>query len=278
LQPDLTIADALRQAVQFLKQEPVASPRLTAEVLLAHALGQERSYLYAHGADRLPELAWIHFGRWLHERSQGKPLQYIIRRQEFFGREFLVSPEVLIPRPETEHLVEGVMEIAAAGKLREGAMVDCGTGSGCLAVTLSLELRRRVYAVDVAWPETARENARRLGADVVFWQGDLLTALRDASLIVTNPPYIPEGDVLPPEVAQWEPRQALYSGPDGLSAWRRIIANAPPQSWLVGEIDSRADMRPLFGAEWSEVSVKPDLAGKPRVVTAFRGTARNPGA
>lgn len=268
MQPHLTIGEALAQAARFLKQEQVAEARLTAEVLLAHALGRDRAYLYAHATDQLPELAWIHFGRWLHERSSGKPLQYITRRQEFYGREFLVSPDVLIPRPETEHVIEHALGLAAS--LGDGPIVDCGTGSGCIAVTLSLELKRRVHAVDIAPMDTARENTARLGADVVFWQGDLLTALRRAAMIVTNPPYIPQDDPLPAEVAQWEPRRALYSGPDGLDAWRRIIASVPHGCWLVGEIDSRAEMMPLFSDGWRDVRVLPDLAGKPRVITGYR--------
>ncbi len=270
MQPELSLGDAVRQGTQILEQAGIPAPRLTAEVLLSHALGQERSYLFAHSRDPLTELAWIHYGRWLNERLNGKPTQYITHKQEFYGRDFLVSPGVLIPRPETEHLIERILEL---GNIF-GPVIDVGTGSGCIAVTLSLELKRKVFAVDIGPLEVARENTRKLGADVEFWQGDLLTAVRHAGLIVSNPPYIPSEDVLDREVQDWEPARALFSGPDGLDAWRRIIQQTPSGAWLVGEIDSRADMQPLFhdsaNNSWEHYEVRPDLAGKPRVISARR--------
>src|SRR6478736_816782 len=111
----LTISEALRQGTTLLEEASVPSPRLTAEVLLAHALGQERVYLYGHSTDELTELAWIHFGRYLHQRQNGKPTQYITKKQEFYGRDFTVSPDVLIPRPETEHLVTAALECVYPG-------------------------------------------------------------------------------------------------------------------------------------------------------------------
>ena len=114
------------------------------------------------------------------------------------------------------------------------------------------------------------ENAERLDADVHFFRGDLLTAVRTASLVVTNPPYIPSDDTLSREVGSWEPHRALFSGPDGLDAWRRIIQQTPAGSWLVGEIDPRAEMLPLFGSSWEHQEIRPDLAGRPRVVVARR--------
>lgn len=264
MQPELSLGDAVRQGTQLLEKGGISAPRLTAEVLLAHALGRERSYLYAHSGDRLSELAWIHYGRWLNERLNGKPTQYITRKQEFYGREFRVEPEVLIPRPETEHVIERVLELAPIA----GPIIDIGTGSGCIAVTLSLELRKKVFAVDIASLKVARDNAIRLGADVDFWQGDLLSAVRMASLVVTNPPYIPSKDELPREVREWEPARALFSGADGLEAWRKIVRQTPRGAWLVGEIDSRADMRPLFNDSWDDFEIRDDLAGKPRIVSA----------
>jgi release factor glutamine methyltransferase len=266
VRPELTLGEAVRQGAAILERGGIDAPRLTAEVLLARAMDVERVYLTAHSNDRLTELAWVHYGRWLTERLGGKPTQYIVRRQEFYGREFLVAPQVPIPRPETEHVVERALELEAF----DGPIVDCGTGSGCIAVTLALELRRTVFAVDRAPVEIARENARRLGARVEFWCGDLLTALRGAALIVTNPPYVPAGDTLPREVRDWEPPAALFAGADGLDAWRRIVHQTPQGAWLVGEIDSRADMLPLFDDSWSDIEVRPDLAGKPRVISAHR--------
>src|SRR5690349_18711597 len=127
----MTVGTALLQGTELLEEAAVIAPRLTAEVLLAHALGRAREYLYAHPEHELSELEWLHYGRYLHERLKGKPTQYITRRQEFYGREFRVGPEVLIPRPETEHVVEAALQIG-----RTGTLLDIGTGSGALAITL----------------------------------------------------------------------------------------------------------------------------------------------
>src|ERR1039457_5538785 len=161
----MTVRTALLQGVSLLEDAGIAVARLTAEVLLSHAMGRERVYLYAHPEQELKDLEWLHYGRYLHERLQGKPTQYITRKQEFYGREFRVSPDVLIPRPETEHVVETAVRICAAGGcggqvaiLRGGCqpprapidnrraawqaapqtlrILDVGTGSGALAATL----------------------------------------------------------------------------------------------------------------------------------------------
>ena len=130
----MTIQTALLQGTKLLEEDSIAAPRLTAEVLLAHALNRERQYLYAHPEEELTEVAWIHYGRYLHQRLQGKPTQYITGRQEFYGREFRVTPDVLIPRPETEHLVEATLT-----RLHPGDKVlDVGTGSGAVAITIAL--------------------------------------------------------------------------------------------------------------------------------------------
>ena len=267
MKPELTLGQALRQGASFLARAGVEAPQLTAEVLLAHALGRPRVYLHAHREEPLTELAWIHYGRWLAERAGGKPTQYITRKQEFWGREFYVAPGALIPRPETEHVIERALAI---GPPAIGAIVDVGTGSGCIAVILSTIWRRPVIAIDrsAAALEVARRNTA--GTLVELVQGDLLTAIRNAGLIVTNPPYLPSAEALPPEVAQWEPPEALYGGPDGLDVWRAIIATTPPGAWLVGEIDSRAEIGPLFATGWEHYTVTPDLAGRPRVVSACR--------
>src|SRR5688572_11016313 len=122
----LTISEALRQGTTLLEEAGVPSARLTAEVLLAHALRKDRVYLFGHSTDELTELAWIHFGRYLDQRMAGRPTQYITQKQEFYGRDFKVSPDVLIPRPETEHLVTATLERLRAGD----CVVDVGCGSG----------------------------------------------------------------------------------------------------------------------------------------------------
>src|SRR5882762_3400440 len=124
----MTLQQALLQGTKLLEDAGIAVPRLTAEVLLGHALGQQRAFLYAHSERELREVEWIHYGRYLHERLNGKPTQYITGRQEFYGREFRVTPDVLIPRPETEHLIE-----AALARIRPGnAVLDVGAGSGAI--------------------------------------------------------------------------------------------------------------------------------------------------
>src|SRR5229473_6301960 len=136
----MDLRTALTQGQKLLEDGAISAPRLTAEVLLAHAIGCDRTWLYAHSDEELREVWWIHYGRYLHERLNGKPTQYITGRQEFFGREFRVTPDVLIPRPETELVVETVLE--AAGNARR--ILDAGTGSGAIAVTLQLETQALV--------------------------------------------------------------------------------------------------------------------------------------
>src|SRR5580700_3816757 len=136
----MDLRTALLQGQKLLEGANVTAPRLTAEVLLAHAVGCERSWLYAHSSDLLKEVWWIHYGRYLHQRMEGRPTQYITGRQEFYGREFRVNADVLIPRPETEHLVEAALPRAI------GMVADIGTGSGAIAVTLALETKARVVA------------------------------------------------------------------------------------------------------------------------------------
>src|SRR5271156_1617297 len=156
----MTVLTALLQGTKLLEEEAVSAPRLTAEVLLTHALHRDRSYLYAHPEEELAEVAWIHYGRYLHERMKGKPTQYITGRQEFYGRDFRVTPDVLIPRPETEHLVE-----ASLARIHPGDKVlDVGTGSGAIAITLALETKAQVCATDISTAalSIARRNAGKL--------------------------------------------------------------------------------------------------------------------
>ena len=271
--PSLTVGEASRQAIRFLSEHGIESPRLTAEVLLSRALGQDRVYLYAHPEAPLPELAWIHFGRWLHERSQGKPLQYITREQEFYGRRFTVGPGVLIPRPETELIVE------LALRNEPTTVLDIGTGSGILAITLALEWERPTVATDISAEalRIARANAEALGAPVQFVQADLAAAFAGHSFdaIVTNPPYVPAGDGpgLQREVRDWEPPTALFSGPDGLDHYRRLEPLCRrllrPGGWLLGEFGygQAAAIAELFQG-WRAVELHADLAGTPRVLAA----------
>src|ERR1700733_3176659 len=152
----MNLQAGLLQGQRLLDDARVSAPRLTAEVLLAHAIGCERSWLYGHSDEELREVWWIHYGRYLHERMQGKPTQYITGRQEFYGREFHVTPAVLIPRPETEHSIEAALALCGAGLWP--AILDIGTGSGALGITLSLETGARVVCADIS------ESAVRVAA------------------------------------------------------------------------------------------------------------------
>lgn len=277
----LTLGAALRQGTELLAQGGIAVPRLTAEVLLAHATHRDRAYLYAHSERPLSEVEWIHYGRYLHERLARKPTQYITHTQEFYGRSFYVSPAVLIPRPETEFLVE----LALQRLPRAAPIIDVGTGSGAIAITVALESRAldrstSVIGVDIspAALAVAVRNARSLDASVSWIAGDGLAAISDASagLILSNPPYIAEADreSLPPEVGDWEPQVALFSGTDGLEFYRRLIPEAArvlePRGSLVLEVGAgqSAEVRALFPITWEDIGSVKDLAGIDRVLHA----------
>jgi release factor glutamine methyltransferase len=269
----MTVQTALLQGTSLLDEGGIAVPRLTAEVLLSHALHCERVYLYAHSEQELQEVEWLHYGRYLHERLQGKPTQYITKRQEFYGRDFRVTPGVLIPRPETEHVVE------VALRLRGAHLLDIGTGSGALAVTLQLETGAKVWATDISpgAAAVATENARRLSAPVHVVICDLMDAIAPASVdtIVSNPPYVPlkQRDGLQREVRDFEPHVALFAGENGFELYDRIVADAPrvlrPGGWIIlelgfGSVNHVSDLL----AGWHDVQIEPDLAGIPRVIAA----------
>ena len=273
--PDISIGAALLSATRLLEEAEVTAPRLNAEVLLCHTLGRERSYLFAHPEERLSELAWIHFGRHLHQRLRGKPTQYITHKQEFYGRDFRVSPDVLIPRPETEHVVERILALNP-----QGPIADVGCGSGAIGITLALELARPVLLTDIspAALKIAAANAQALAAiDVQFLECDLTSALAPASLelLVSNPPYIALGDGpgLQREVRDFEPALALFGGQLGHEVYARLIADAQrvlrPGGWLVLELGfgSEAAVREMLRG-WTMIEVEPDLAGIPRVLLA----------
>ncbi len=276
----MTVQIALLQGAEILHKGAVPVPRLTSEVLLSHAMRCTREHLYAHGSDTLTELAWIHFGRYLNERLKGKPTQYITHKQEFFGRDFYVDERVLIPRPETEHLVETALAFL---RERPGARVlDVGTGSGAIACSVALEVRTHVFASDLS-PEAlavAGRNREALGASVEFFAGDLLEPVLDGSidLLLSNPPYVPGEDAanMQTEVRDWEPHVALFAGDTGLEIYRRLITAASrvvrPGGRIMLELGYRSleAVRAMLVEGWTDVQAVADLAGWPRVLTGTR--------
>jgi release factor glutamine methyltransferase len=276
----VTLKNALDQGVELLERDSIPAARLTAEVLLCHALDCERSFLYGHPERELREVEWIHYGRYLHERLAGKPTQYITQRQEFYGREFRVTPDVLIPRPETELVIETALAVARGA----ARIVDVGCGSGAIAASLALETRACVFGTDIsaAALRVAAENAERLGAAVSFVRCDLMEAIAEGSvdLVASNPPYVPLGDKagLQREVRDYEPEVALFAGPTGFEIYERLIIDAVrvlrSGGWLVMELgyNSRDRVLGMLGAKWRDVRIEPDLAGIPRVLAARVGS------
>jgi release factor glutamine methyltransferase len=273
----VTLRTAITQGTDLLTASGVPEPRLTAELLLCHAVHCERSYLYAHPEQELREVEWIHYGRWLHERMQGKPLQYITKTQEFYGRPFLVTPEVLIPRPETELLIEIVL------KRRPGArtIVDVGAGSGAIAITLALELGMPIIATDISRTalKIAATNAASLNANVGLIRADLIETLADHAfdVVASNPPYVPIADrrTMQREVRDWEPHVALFAGVSGLDIYRRLIPEArrvlKPGGLLALELGfGQADAVALLLKSWHNMEINRDLAGIPRVISCER--------
>ena len=277
----MTVHTALGQGARILEDGCIAVPRLTAEVLLAHAMRVERVYFFAHPEQELSELEWLHYGRYLHARLGGKPTQYITGHQEFYSRDFRVTPDVLIPRPETEHVVEVALEVGGGAR----RVLDIGTGSGALAVTLCLEMGVETWATEIS-PAAARvaaENAARLGAPVHVVVCDLVEAIAACTmdLVVSNPPYVPvtQRDGLQREVRDFEPNVALFAGETGFELYDRIAADAPrvlkPGGWLIMELGfTSLDHVQALLAGWDALRVVPDLAGIPRVIAA-RAARRN---
>lgn len=286
----MKIFEALAEASGILEQHGIGNSRQDAESLLSYILDKNRSYIIAHSREELGPQRWADFFSFVIERSQGKPLQYILGVQEFLGMEFEVTPDVFIPRPETEILVEAARSMLSS--VRNPRIVDVGTGSGCIAVSLAVLLpSARVCAVDLSQAalEVARRNAARhhVLPRLEFLQGDLLVLaqkeLDEESLdgIVSNPPYVSERDFsgLQREVRGWEPRLALVGGGRGLTVYERLIPQAlralRPKSCLLMEIgfNMKEEVLSLLGEGWDQIQVKSDFNQIPRVVMARKKSA-----
>jgi release factor glutamine methyltransferase len=286
----MPLRESLQSAVTRLAAENVPSPRLNAELLLMFTLTCDRAHLFAHPERELTQEEQSRYDEALTQRTKGVPAQYITGHQEFWGMDFIVSPAVLIPRPETEHLIEAVLQLAGKndgdrasppGPIR---IVDVGTGSGCIALALAKEFPRaeiRATEISAAALEVARANAARhqLENRVHFQQTDLLQGLDPGSFdfVVSNPPYVGESeeDEVQLEVRKFEPRNAVFAGPTGLEVIGRLIPQAhaalKPNGWLVIEISgSIADGAKRLLGDWHRVQIINDLQGIPRVVVAQR--------
>ncbi len=286
----MILKDALTSAIASLTAGKVGSPRMNAELLLMFILGCDRAYLFAHPERELTTEEQTRYQEALQQRATGIPAQYITGHQEFWGMDLLVTPAVLIPRPETEHVIETVLRLNKERNIGGWAsspglfprIVDVGTGSGCIALALAMELPdSEIHATDIssAALEIARANAARLQLDnrIHFHQTDLLQGLDNATFdfVVSNPPYVgeSEADEVQLEVRKFEPRNAVFAGPTGTELIERLIPQAHAAlnrgGWLVIEISGTIAERvkPMLRG-WQQVHITNDLQDIPRVAAA----------
>ncbi len=283
----MTIIETINKATARLAAHKVDNARLDAEVLLCHVLGQDRAWLLAHNQDTLDDRSLRQYELIIDRRSVREPLQYITGRQEFWGLPFKVTPDVLIPRPETEFVVEAALK--AVNMVMSPVIIDLCTGSGCIAVSLAKELlNAQVFAADRSEPalDIAQENARKneVAARIRFLAGDLFAPFQELDLqgrvdvIATNPPYIPANELsgLQPEVRDFEPVMALIAGPKGIEIGAAIIHQASPFLKKGGSLIMEMGMGQA--AEFSTIvkntgsyrapEIIKDLAGIERVLVA----------
>jgi release factor glutamine methyltransferase len=278
----------LREAIELAAARLGSSPhpdraRRDAEMLLLHLTGKTRAWMLAHGDEEFGGCTGVRYAGLVERRLAGEPIQHITGEVEFYGLPLRVTRDVLIPRPETEHLVETAIQIVQGSEAAR--IVDVGTGSGAIAIALAKALpSAQVTAIDLseAALAIARENAERNGVKVRFLQGDLLepVAHEAFSLIVSNPPYVPESErpTLSVEVRDYEPAMALFAGPDGLDIYRRFISQAFSSLYAYGHIlieigygQAEAVRALLEESGFFNVRFVPDLQGIPRVVDAMCG-------
>jgi len=272
----VTVGEAVSWVEGRLAAAGVDAPRLDAQMLVAHALGVERTWVLAHSAD---EFVGEGLDVLCERREAREPLAYILGWREFYGRRFVVTPDVLIPRQETEHLVE-----VAGGQPNVGSLLDLGTGSGCIAVTVKLtrpEIAVTASDASAAALDVARANAERLGASaesdgsVRFVLSDLYSNLAEEKfdVIVSNPPYIGTGETLMPEVQDYEPHLALFAGDDAFAFYRRLAEESQDHLTLGGCLVVEIGDGMLHGVStlfeehgWHVDQVVGDLSGNARVL------------
>lgn len=286
----MSIADAILNATEILRKAGVPEARREAGALLAHVLGRDRTFLISHADDEIDDSTNFRFLELVNRRASGEPQQYITGTQNFFGREFKVNSSVLIPRPETELLVEAALKIMGEGN---AFVCDVGTGSGCIAITILCErLNCRAVALDISAAAllVANENAveHKVEDRVSFFESDCYASLPPDlpkfDLIVSNPPYVSAEAVtgLQREVRDHEPQVALTPGADSLSVIRKLLTQSPEllkqQGHLILEIgfDQAEKVTALIDkVVWSLIEILPDLQGIPRIVV-LRKRAENP--
>ncbi len=281
----MQLKQAVERAYERFVEHEVPSPRLNAEQLVLFVLGREHAYLYAHPEHEFAADEVARYEEIVAQRERGCPTQYITGHQEFWGLDLLVSPAVLIPRPETEHVVETVLDLVLDSykeNPRNIRIVDVGTGSGCIALALSSEMpKAEIHGCDISDEalEMARINAARLalGQRVLFRKSDLLGIYGDMKFdfVVSNPPYVgeDEADKVQRQVKEYEPKVAVFSGKQGMDIYRRLIPQVKEAlnsgGWFVTEIgfSTEAQVKDLLKG-WVEVRTTADLQGIPRVVAA----------
>jgi release factor glutamine methyltransferase len=279
----MTIRNQIERASEYLREASVPNDLLDAQTLLAEALGCDRTYLIINYNKVLTENELARYQALIERRASGEPLQYITGHQEFFGLEFEVTPDVLIPRPETEIIIEETIRIVEREKFVRPLIVDAGTGSGCLAVTLAREIDRlRAIATDISTAAllVAKRNAARHGmiGRIDFIAADMFNAFTEipfADIIISNPPYVSHQELatLQREVRDWEPKVALTDFDDGLSFYRRLLSEAPARlkagGYLICEMGyTQSDVitAMIDPAIWAEPDILKDLQGIPRTI------------
>jgi release factor glutamine methyltransferase len=269
-----SVRDALDSAVIALTAAGCDTPRLDAELLLAAAMGVDRAAIVADSNRPIEPDAARRFMEYAARRREREPVAYILGVKGFRSIELAVDPRVLIPRPETEHLVEAVLDLPSGARV-----CDVGTGSGAIALALKSERPDlRVVATDASADAlaVASANARRLGLEVELHHGDLLADVRGPlDAIVSNPPYVEDGAELAPEIVRYEPALALRAGPDGLDVIRRLLPAAGATEATVVALEIGAGQAEAVGgllreAGFGDVSVVRDLAGHERVLVGRR--------
>ena len=283
----MTLRELAAEAEEKLLESPHPDrARLDAETLLLHSLCQNRAWLLAHWNDEADPSTRCAYNDLVVRRQTGEPIQYITGASEFFGLPFSVGPGVLIPRPETEHLVEEVIRLAAQFEKADLHVADIGTGSGIIAVAVAHALPQALISAIDSSPQAltiAKENAEQnqLAARIAFFEGDLLAPIAGQTfdIIASNPPYIPttDSDSLSIEVREHEPHSALFAGDDGLDIYRRLVPDArqllSPGGWLVLEIgygQQQAIEELLLAHRYSDIHFIADYQGIPRVASGRR--------